>query len=392
MLSQRALNITPSVTIGINSKVSQLREQKIEIINLSVGEPDFPTPEKAKLAAIEAIVHNKTRYDMVSGLKQLKASIVEKLKKENKVSYSPEQIVVSSGAKHAITNALMAVINPGEEVLIPIPYWVSYPETVKLVGGVPVFVDADKSNSFKVTVADIEKHVSEKTRVIIMSNPSNPTGAIYSREELEVIVDYCIEKNIIILADEIYEKINYEGEFTSIASLSEKAKDMTITINGFSKSASMTGWRVGYTASNTAIAKAITSIQGHLVSHPSTIAQWAAYAALDKCEVDMDNMVAVFKKRRDLAASLLDKISEISYVYPQGAFYIYADISSLRDKLPHGESLSMAFCESLLEKERVAVVPGIAFGTDDFIRMCYACSDEEITEGITRIGNFIKAL
>lgn len=392
MLSQRALNITPSVTIGINSKVAKLREQKIEIINLSVGEPDFPTPEKAKFAAIEAIVHNKTRYDMVSGLKQLKASIVEKLKKENKVSYSPEQIVVSSGAKHAITNALMAVINPGEEVLIPIPYWVSYPETVKLVGGIPVFVDADKSNSFKVTVADIEKHISEKTRVIIMSNPSNPTGAIYSKEELEVIVDYCIEKNIIILADEIYEKINYEGEFTSIASLSEKAKDITITINGFSKSASMTGWRVGYTASNTSIAKAITSIQGHLVSHPSTIAQWAAYAALDKCEADMDNMVAVFKKRRDLAASLLDNISEISYVYPQGAFYLYVDISSLRDKLPHGESLSMAFCESLLEKERVAVVPGIAFGTDDFIRMCYACSDEEITEGITRIGNFIKAL
>lgn len=392
MLSQRALNITPSVTIGINSKVAQLREQHIEIINLSVGEPDFPTPEKAKLAAIEAIVHNKTRYDMVSGLKQLKASIVEKLKKENKVSYSPEQIVVSSGAKHAITNALMAVINPGEEVLIPIPYWVSYPETVKLVGGIPVFVDADKSNSFKVTVADIEKHISEKTRVIIISNPSNPTGAIYSKEELEVIVDYCIEKNIIILADEIYEKINYEREFTSIASLSEKAKDITITINGFSKSASMTGWRVGYTASNTAIAKAITSIQGHLVSHPSTIAQWAAYAALDKCEADMDNMVAVFKKRRDLAASLLDNISEISYVYPQGAFYIYADISSLRDKLPHAESLSMAFSESLLEKERVAVVPGIAFGTDDFIRMCYACSDKEITEGITRIGNFIKAL
>lgn len=392
MLSQRALNITPSVTIGINSKVTKLREQNIEIINLSVGEPDFPTPEKAKLAAIEAIVHNKTRYDMVSGLKQLKNSIVEKLEKENKVSYTSDQIVVSSGAKHAITNALMAVINPGEEVLIPIPYWVSYPETVKLVGGVPVFVDADKSNSFKVTVSDIEKHISDKTRVIIISNPSNPTGAIYSKKELEEIVNYCLEKNIIILADEIYEKINYEGEFTSIASLSDKAKEMTITINGFSKSASMTGWRVGYTASNSSIAKAITSIQGHLVSHPSTISQWAAFAALDKCESDMDNMVEVFKQRRDLAASLLDKISEISYVYPQGAFYIYADISSLRDKLPHNESLSMAFCESLLEKERVAVVPGIAFGTDDFIRMCYACSNEEITEGINRIGNFIKSL
>ena len=392
MLSNRAMNITPSLTIGINTKVSQLKEQNIDIINLSVGEPDFTTPEKAKYTAVEAIIHDKTRYDKVTGLIELRQAISDKLQNENNISYSLDQIVVSSGAKHAITNALMAVVNPGEEVLIPKPYWVSYPETVKLVGGVPVFVDTDKNNNFKVTPSDLEKLLNKNTKLIILSNPSNPTGAIYTRDELEVLANFCVENGIVILADEIYEKIHYDCPFTSVASLSEKIKDMTITVNGFSKSASMTGWRVGYTASNSKIAKAISSIQGHLVSHPSTISQYAAYGALVKCDEDMNEMVKVFKSRRDLAISLVNEIDGISYVEPDGAFYIFMDISFLKEKFKNAESLSMEFCNQLLEKEGVAVVPGMAFGTDDFIRMCYACSNEELTRGISKIKTFIESL
>jgi len=392
MLSERAKNITPSVTIGINNKVAQLKEKNIQIINLSVGEPDFATPEKAKYSAIEAVVRNQTRYDMVSGLNRLKQAISDKLKNENNLCYSPDQIVVASGAKHAITNALMAVLNPGDEVLIPKPYWVSYPETVKLVGGIPVFVDTDKANNFKVTVSELEQSASGKTKLIILSNPSNPTGAVYSRDELKEIGDFCVKKGIIILADEIYEKIRYGCEFTSIASLSDEINQMTITVNGFSKSASMTGWRVGYTASSPQIAKAISAIQGHLVSHPSTISQWAALGALEKCGQDMDEMVEVFKGRRNFALSLLDDIDKLGYINPDGAFYVFIDISSLKDHFKDSSSLSMAFCDQLLEKHKVAVVPGIAFGADDFIRMCYACSNEEIAEGISRIKAFIDSL
>lgn len=392
MLSKKAQNITPSFTIGISNKVQQLKEKGIDIINLSIGEPDFKTPQKAKEFAIKAIDENKTKYDIVSGIKPLKEAIIEKLKKENKITYTPEEIVVSSGAKHSISNCLIALLNDSEEVLIPKPYWVSYPEMVKLVGAKPVFIETQKDNSFKVTKDEILNSLTDKTKLIILSNPSNPTGIVYDKKELEEIVDVCIEKNIYILADEIYEKICYSGDYTSVASISEKAKDITITVNGLSKSAAMTGWRIGYTASNSEIAKKMSSIQGHLVSHPCTIAQWAGVGALTECEDDMQEMVAIYKQRMQLVTSLLDEINELSYLKPQGAFYIFIDLSALKSKFKNEESLSLAFCNRLLEEGKVAAVPGIAFGLDHYMRISYACSDENIKEGVKRISNFIKSL
>ncbi len=392
MLAKRLKNITPSYTIGISSKVNEMKSKGMDIVNLSIGEPDFFTPDKAKEEAIHAIHENKTKYDLVPGLKDLRGSIIEKLKVENRVSYDIDEIVVSSGAKHAITNTLMALLNPGEEVLIPKPYWVSYPEMIKLVGGIPVFIDTQKNRGFKVTKDEIEQNITSKTKMIFICNPSNPTGSIYSETELREIVNVCIKHNIYILADEIYEKICYKDTFTSIASLSKEAKDITVTINGFSKSAAMTGLRLGYSASNKAIAKAISTIQGHLVSHPSTIAQWAAYGALTHCKEDINAMVTIYKEKRNLAVDLLSDIKEVSFIEPEGAFYIFIDVSKLKNKIDYTDSFSVAFCNDLLEQNKVAVVPGIAFGMDDFLRISYACSKEEIIEGINRMKNFINYL
>ena len=389
MLSTRLNNITPSYTIGISSKVAILKSQGENIINLSIGEPDFSVPEKAKEFGINAFKENKTTYDLVPGLKILRESISNKLKKENNLFYDVDEIVVSSGAKHSITNTLLALTNPGDDVLIPKPYWVSYPEMVKLVNANPVFIDTDKDLDFKVTKDDIKKYITPKTKLIFINNPSNPTGAIYSKKELEDIVDICFENNIYILADEIYEKICFDEKFVSIASISDKAKDITITINGFSKSAAMTGLRLGYSASNKTIAKAISAIQGHLVSHPSTVSQHAAYGALECCSDDIDNMVATYKHRRDLITNKLSTIPQLSYIYPKGAFYLFINISYLRDKIDYNESLSIEFCNRLLDEYKVAVVPGIAFGMDDYIRISYACNEDEFLAGIDRIKDFI---
>ncbi|MEJ8552976.1 pyridoxal phosphate-dependent aminotransferase [Tepidibacter sp. Z1-5] len=392
MLSNKLKNITPSYTIGISSKVAKLQEKGLNISNLSIGEPDFNVPTKAKEVAIDAVNNNKTKYDSISGVNELKEEIVKKLKNENNVDYDLDEIVVSSGAKHAITNTLISILNPSDEVLVPKPYWVSYPEMIKLCSGVPVFVDTDKKNNFKITVSDIKKHITSKTKMLFISNPSNPTGAIYTKKELEDIVDICIKNNIYILSDEIYEKISYEDNFVSIASLSDEAKNITITINGFSKSAAMTGMRVGYSASNKTIAKGISTVQGHLVSHPSTISQWCAYGALKYCSSDIDDMVKIYKQKRDLAIDMLSKIDFIDYIYPKGAFYMFIDISSLKSKLDYKDSFSVEFCDKLLSNNNVAAVPGIAFGMDDYIRISYACSEENLINGIKGIEKFIKSL
>lgn len=392
MLSNKLSSITPSYTIGISSKVKELESQGAKIINLSIGEPDFYTPEKAKEEAIEAINLDKTKYDLVPGLKDLRNVIKDKLKKENNIEYSLDEIVVSSGAKHSITNTLLALLNPGDEAIIPKPYWVSYPEMVKLVGCEPVFAETKKENDFKLTPEILKKFISPKTKLLFLTNPSNPTGAIYKKEELEPIIDLCVENDIYILSDEIYEKISYLDNFTSTAALSKKAKEITITINGLSKSAAMTGWRIGYSASNKEIAKAISTIQGHLVSHPSTISQWAAYGALTYCTTEMIEMVAIYKKRRDVAASILSKSDEISFVKPEGAFYIFIDISKLKNKLSYKDSFSIEFCDNLLKSYKVAAVPGIAFGMDDYIRISYACDVDNVKEGLNRLLKFIETL
>ncbi|PAB55347.1 pyridoxal phosphate-dependent aminotransferase [Anaeromicrobium sediminis] len=392
MLSKKAQNITPSLTLGISTKVRELVKEGLDIINFSIGEPDFHTPTKAKEAGIKSIEENHTRYGPASGLVELRQAICNKLQKENHISYNVDEIVVSSGAKHAITNTLMALIDPGDEVIIPKPYWVSYPEMVKLTGGTPIFPTTKKENEFKLTVEDLEKYVTSKTKLLFITNPSNPSGAVYTKEELESIVNYCIEKNIFILADEIYERICYVDNFTSIASLSEKAKEITITINGLSKSVGMTGWRLGYTACNKTLAKAIGALQGHLVSHPSAVSQHAGISALTQCDEDIKLMVDTYKKRRDVAIELIDSIDGLSYVNPEGAFYIFINMSSLKDKISYGDHFSIALADRLLDEGKVAVVPGAAFGMDDYIRISYACSTEVLLEGLERIKNFIEEL
>lgn len=392
MLSNRLGNITPSYTIGISTKVAELNAKGKNIIDLSIGEPDFYIPEKAKQYGIDSLNDNLTKYNMVPGLKILREEICKKLSIENNCSFSIDEIVVSSGAKHSITNTLLALTNPGDEILVPKPYWVSYPEMIKLVNAVPVFIDTDKANDFKLTRDVLEKYITPKTKMLFLNNPSNPTGAIYTKEELIDIANVCLENNIYILADEIYERIHYNDNFTSISSLGDDIKNISIIVNGFSKSAAMTGLRIGYTASSKEIAKALSTIQGHLVSHPSLTAQYIAYGALKECSKDIDDMVNTYKHRRDLVIDKLDKINNLGYVTPDGAFYIFIDLSLYKDKLDFEDSFSIEFCNQLLDKYEVAAVPGIAFGLDDYIRISYACSEEKFLTGIDRLNEFLTSL
>ncbi len=388
MLANKIATITPSLTLGISTKVNEMKKQGISIINLSIGEPDFHTPEAAKKGGIDAIEANLTRYDAASGLHDLRVAICDKLNRENQLDYTPQEIVVTSGAKHAITNALIAILNPGDEVIIPKPFWVSYPEMVKLTGGNPVFVETRLANNFKMTADELRAAVTPATKALILTNPSNPTGAIYTREELTAIADICVEKKICIIADEIYERICYLDTFTSIASLSPEVKALTIIINGLAKSAAMTGWRIGYTASSLELAKAMGMIQGHLVSHPATISQYAALKALTDSAADMAKMVETYKARRDDIVGILADIPGLSIVQPDGAFYIFMDLSALQEKLPHQGSFSVALCDRLLEEYQVAFVPGVAFGMDTFIRMSYATDMDSIREGLRRLKAF----
>ncbi|MBI9013388.1 MAG: pyridoxal phosphate-dependent aminotransferase [Clostridiales bacterium] len=390
MLANRTSIISPSVTIGISTKVKELKRQGIDVTSLSIGEPDFFTPENAKLAAIEAIKANKTKYDAASGLFELKQAIVSKLKRDNNVDYDLDEIVVSSGAKHSISNTLLAIMNPGDEIIIPKPYWTSYPEMVKLLNGVPIFANTQAENSFKLQEDELTALISEKTKAIFITNPSNPTGAVYTKDELEPIVKVCIENQIYIIADEIYEKIIFGSEFTSISSLSDEAKNITITINGLSKSSSMTGWRLGYTASSKKLAQAMSAIQGHLVSHPSTISQWAAVEAINNCEADTQHMVKTYYQRRNEVIKIFKDIEDLSIIRPDGAFYTFINVSKLRPYLGDVDSLSVEISNILLDKYRLAVVPGLAFGLDDYIRITYAADMDTVETGINKIVQFIE--
>ena len=389
MLSNRLNVISPSCTIGISSKVKNMRESGIDVINLSIGEPDFNVPKKAIECGIKSLNENCTKYDLVPGLTILREEICKKLLEENNCNYSPDEIVVSSGAKNAITNTLLAVTDPGDEVLIPKPYWVSYSEMTKLVNAIPVAIETSKENDFKLTADLLRKYITNKTKLLLLNNPSNPTGSVYTKEELIEIVNVCLEKNIYILADEIYERICYNNEFVSIASLGDDVKDITITVNGFAKSAAMTGLRLGYTASNKKIAKGMSAIQGHLVSHPSLTAQYIGYGALKYCKKDIDNMVDIYKNRRNLITSKLDKMKYVNYVYPNGAFYVFIDLSQVAKKYEYNESFSIEFCDEFLSKYKVAIVPGKAFGIDEYVRISYACSEEEFMDGLNRLELFI---
>ena len=392
MLSERLSLISPSCTIGISTKVKNMRASGIDVISLSIGEPDFNVPKKAIECGIKSLNENRTKYDLVPGITILREEICKKLLEENNCKYSIDEIVLSSGAKNAITNALLAVTNPGDEVLIPKPYWVSYSEMTKIVNAVPITIETNKENDFKLTADLLKKYITNKTKILLLNNPSNPTGSVYTKEELIEIVNVCLERNIYILADEIYERICYNNKFVSVASLGEDVKDITITVNGFAKSAALTGLRLGYTASNKKIAKGISSIQGHLISHPSLTAQYIGYGALKYCKDDIDNMVVTYKNRRDLIISKVDSMDYIDYIYPNGAFYLFIDLSKVMKKYKYTNSFSIEFCEEFLSKYNVAIVPGKAFGIDEYVRISYACSEKEFIEGLNRLDNFIHEI
>lgn len=392
MLSSRLNNITPSYTIGISSKVRDLKTSGKSIIDLSIGEPDLSVPNAAIQHGIKSLNENLTNYDLVPGLKILRDELSKKLNLENDCDYAPEEIVVSSGAKNAITNALLAILNPGDDVLVPKPYWVSYPEMIKLVNANPVFIETNKENEFKLTKDILEKSITPKTRMLFLNNPSNPTGAVYSKEELLEIANVCIKNNIYILADEIYERICYKDKFVSISSLSNDIKNITITINGFSKSFAMTGLRIGYSASNKEISKAISTIQGHLVSHPSLTSQYIAYGALKDCSDSINDMVDIYRSRRNKVVDILNQCNKLNYVTPDGAFYTFIDLSMVKNNLNYTDSFSIEFCNKLLDEYEVAAVPGIAFGIDDYIRISYACSESSFTEGLKRIIKLAESL
>lgn len=391
-LSKKSLAISPSVTLEITAKAKAMKAEGIDVIGFGAGEPDFDTPDNIKEAGIKAINEGLTRYTAASGIVELKEAICKKLRVDNNLEYSPDNIVISSGAKHSIFNALMAVINPGDEVIVGIPYWVSYPEMIRLAGGVPVYIETKEEKDFKFTTEDLERVRTDKTKALILNSPSNPTGAIYEKGELIEIANWAVKNGIIVISDEIYEKLVYDGEHISIASLNSEIKDLTIVINGMSKAYAMTGWRIGYAAANNEIAKVMSNVQSHTTSNPCSISQYASVEGILGDQDDVYKMREEFKKRRDFMVDKVNSIKGLSCRKPKGAFYIMVNITEVKGKTIDGitinDSLDMA--KLLLDKAKVAVIPGIGFGADDYIRLSYATSMENIEEGLNRIQEVVE--
>ena len=393
--SRKAQAIEPSLTLAITAKAKEMKEKGIDVISFSAGEPDFNTPKNIINAAIKAMEDGNTKYTSVNGILQLREAICKKFKDDNGLEYNPSQIVVSTGAKQSLANTFLAILNPGDEVIVSTPYWVSYPELIKLADGKPVFVEGDEKSNYKFTKENLEKAVTAKTKAIVLNTPNNPTGTIYNKEELEVIADFAKKYNIIIISDEMYEKLIYDNEnHISIASLSKDAYERTIVINGLSKSYAMTGWRIGYCAASEKIAKLMISIQSHVTSNVCSITQYAALEALSGPQDEITKMINEFEKRRNYMINRIESIDNLSIVKPKGAFYIMINIENCLGKEINGKILndSMEFCASLLENEKLAVIPGKAFGLNNYIRVSYATSMEAIKEGLNRIESFIKKL
>ena len=385
-ISARAAQLSPSLTLSIDSKAKAMKAEGIDVCGFGAGEPDFDTPEHIKQAAIAALEGGFTKYTPSAGLPELRQAIAEKLEADNGLSYRPSQVVVSSGAKHSCYNAILATCQPGDEVLIPSPYWVSYPDMVRLAGAEPVIVPTSERNGWKMRASDFENAMTPRTKMVILNSPGNPTGSVYTREELEGIVEVAAEEDIYILSDEIYEKLVYDDtKHVSIGSISKEAYDLTITVNGFSKAYAMTGWRLGYLAAPEAVAKAVDNIQSHSTSHPCSFAQKGAYAALKGDQQGLADMRDEFAMRRDYMHDRITKIPNITAVKPQGAFYILVNVSQL------GLS-SQNFADRLLSKANVAVVPGAAFGDDRTVRLSYATSIDIIKKGLDRFQDFCRTL
>ena len=385
-ISERAAQLTPSLTLSIDSKAKAMKAEGIDVCGFGAGEPDFDTPEHIKAAAIEALQAGFTKYTPSAGIPELRAAIAEKLAGDNGLTYRPGQVVVSNGAKHSCYNAILATCQPGDEVVIPAPYWVSYPDMVRLVGAEPVIVPTMERNNWKMRPEDFENAMTPRTKMLIMNTPCNPTGSVYTREELEAIVEVASGEDIYILSDEIYEKLVYDdAKHVSIASLSKEAYDLTITVNGFSKSYAMTGWRLGYLAAPEAVAKAVDSIQSHTTANPSSFSQRGALAALKGDQQAVSDMREEFDMRRNYMIDRLSKIPNVTAVKPQGAFYVLVNISQLGLTLQN-------FADRLLSKSNVAVVPGAAFGDDRTIRLSYATSIDIIKKGLDRFQDFCRTL
>ncbi|UPS44803.1 pyridoxal phosphate-dependent aminotransferase [Prevotella sp. E15-22] len=394
-LSNRLQRLAPSATLAMSQKSSEMKAQGIDVINLSVGEPDFNTPDRIKEAAKQAVDENYSRYSPVPGYPELRKAIVEKLKRENGLDYTSNEILVSNGAKQSVCNTVMALVNPGEEVIIPAPYWVSYPQMALLAGGTPVFVEATFEQNFKMTPEQLEAAITPKTRLIILCSPSNPTGSVYNKEELRALANIILKhEDLFVLADEIYEHINYVGHHESIAQF-PGMKDRTIIVNGVSKAYAMTGWRIGYIAAPEWIVKGCNKLQGQYTSGPCSVSQKAAEFAYTDSQECVEDMRKAFERRRNLIVELAKQIPGLEVNVPEGAFYLFPKCSSFYGKTtPSGKAInnSTDLAMYLLEEGHVATVGGDAFGDPNCFRMSYATSDDNIREAMKRIGNALKSL
>lgn len=394
-LSLKAKSVKPSSTLAITAKAKEMRENKIDVVGFGAGEPDFNTPENICDAAIDAIKDGFTKYTPASGTNELKAAICKKFEEFNHVKYEPSQIVISNGGKHGLSNVFDALLNPGDEVIIPAPYWLSYPEMVKLSDGVPVYVYGTKEQGYKVTAQQIKEAVTDKTKALILNTPSNPTGMIYTREELEEIAELAVACDFYVVADEMYEYLTYAGEeHVSIASLNDEIYKRTITCSGVSKSYAMTGWRIGYTASSVEIAKLMSAMQSHATSNPNSIAQKAALEALTGPQEQLSVMCKEFDERRMYMYERVCKMPFVSCIEPKGAFYVFIDLADAIGKTYKGEKIDDAakFADVILREYAVALIPCADFGMSDHIRLSYAISKEQIKKGLDRLEEFLAAL
>ncbi|MEH2089343.1 pyridoxal phosphate-dependent aminotransferase [Nostoc sp.] len=384
-LAARVSQVTPSLTLAIAAKAKALKAEGIDVCSFSAGEPDFDTPAHIKAAAVKALEEGKTKYGAAAGEPKLREAIAHKLKIDNGLDYKSENVIVTNGGKHSLYNLIVALIDPGDEVIIPAPYWLSYPEMVTLVGGVPVIVPTDATTGYKITPEQLRKAITPKTKLFILNSPSNPTGMVYTPDEIKALAQVIVDADIFVVSDEIYEKILYDGaEHISIGSLGKEIFDRTLISNGFAKAYSMTGWRLGYLAGPVEIIKAASTIQGHSTSNVCTFAQYGAIAALQSSQDCVEEMRQAFAKRRQVMLDRLNAIPGLSTAKPDGAFYLFPDISKTGLK-------SLEFCDALLEEHQVAVIPGIAFGADDNIRLSYATDMATIEKGMDRLEKFVKS-
>jgi len=384
-LTQRVSQVPPSITLAITAKGKAMKAQGIDVCSFSAGEPDFDTPTHIKEAAKKAIDEGKTKYGPAAGEPQLREAIAKKLKTENQLNYQAENVIVTNGGKSSLFNLILALIEPGDEVIIPSPYWLSYPEMVKLSGGTPVFVPTTEASGYKITPEQLRESITPATKLFILNSPSNPTGAVYNLEELQGLAQVIVEKDILVVSDEIYEKLLYDGaKHVSIGSLNPEIFQRTIISSGFAKAFSMTGWRVGYAAGPLELIKAMSIIQGHSTSNVCTFAQYGALAALNGPQDCLQVMLDAFTARRSTMLAGIKAIPQLSCAQPDGAFYLFIDISKTG-------LTSLAFCDALLEQKQIAAIPGIAFGADQCIRLSYATDMSSIEKGIQRLAEFVAA-